>query len=146
VRRPRERKARPAVPPSVERYILAQRPRHRPILRLLRKVVRDALPEAGEALKWGQPCYLVGGGKVACLDVIGDHVNLGFFRGAEVDDPGGLLEGSDKGMRHIRVGVPSDIKRREFTTLLRQAARLETQTINRPRTSRCSLDATQTEM
>ncbi|MGH9389858.1 MAG: DUF1801 domain-containing protein [Vicinamibacteria bacterium] len=125
-RRPRERKARPEVPPSVERYILAQRPRHRPLLRLLRKVVRDALPEAGEELKWGQPCYLVGGEKVACLCVIGDHVNLGFFRGAAVDGSEGSLDGSGKGMRHITVGVPSDIKRREFTILLRQAAGLET--------------------
>ena len=52
-RRPRERKARPDVPPSVERYILAQPPRRRPLLRLLRKVVRDALPESGEEVKSG---------------------------------------------------------------------------------------------
>jgi hypothetical protein len=125
-RRPRERTARPEVPPSVERYILAQRPQHRPLLRLLRKVVRDALPGAGEELKWGQPCYLVGGERVACLYVIGGHVNLGFFRGAELDDPRGVLEGSGQGMRQIRVGVPSDVKRRELTLLLRQAAGLET--------------------
>jgi hypothetical protein len=130
VRRPRERTARPEVPPSVERYILAQRPRHRPLLRLLRKVVRNALPGVGEEIKWGRPWYLVGGEKVACLDVIDDHVNLGLFRGAEVDDPGGLLEGSGKEMRYIIVGVPSDIKRREFTILLRQAAGLETPPIN----------------
>ncbi len=130
VKRPRERKARPEVPPSVERYILAQRPQHRPLLRLLRKVVRDALPGAGEELRWGQPCYLVGGEKVACLSVIGDHVTLGFFRGAEVDDARGVLEGSGEGMRHITVGVPSDVKRREFTILLRQAAGLETPPIN----------------
>jgi hypothetical protein len=134
-RRPRERKARPEVPPSVERYVLAQRPQHRPLLRLLRKVVRDALPGAGEELRWGQPCYLVGGEKVACLYVIGGHVSLGIFRGAEIDDPRGLLEGSGQGMRRIRVGVPSDVKRREFTILLRQAAGLETPPIH-PRRSR----------
>jgi hypothetical protein len=139
VRRPRERKARPEVPPSIERYILAQRPQHRPLLRLLRKVVRDALPGVGEGLKWEQPCYRVGGEKVACLCVIGDHVNLGFFRGVEVDDPGGLLEGSGNGMRHIKVGVPSDIKRREFTILLRRAAGLETPPIG-PRTELGSQD------
>lgn len=129
VRRPRERKARSEVPPSVERYILAQRPRHRPLLRLLRKVVREALPGVGEELKWGQPCYLVGREKVACLYIIGDRVNLGLFHGAELDDPKGLLEGSGKGMRHIEVVVPSDIKRREFTILLEQAAGLETGSI-----------------
>jgi hypothetical protein len=121
-RRPRERKGRSAVPPSVERYILAQRPRHRPLLRLLRKVVRQALPGAGEEVQGGQPCYLVGREKVACLGVAGDRVSLGFFRGAELDDPKGLLAGSGEGMRHIEVTVPSDIKRRELATLLGRAA------------------------
>jgi hypothetical protein len=121
-RRPRERKVRSAVPPSVERYILAQRPRHRPLLRLLRKVVRDALPGVGEEVQGGQPCYLVGREKVACLYVVGDRVNLGFFQGAELDDPTGLLAGSGEGMRHVEVAVPSDIKRRELGNLLGQAA------------------------
>ena len=122
VRRPRETKARPDVPPRVERYILAQRPQYRPLLRLLRKLVNEALPGVGEELKWGQPCFLVGREKVACLYVAGDHVNLGFFGGAELDDPKGLLEGMGKGMRHIKIRVPSDIKRREFTVFLKQAA------------------------
>src|SRR5437867_2625346 len=126
VRRPRERKARPDVPPSVERYILAQRPQYRPLLRLLRKFVEEALPGVGEELKLGQPCYLVGREKVACLYVAGDHVNLGFFRGAELDDPKRLIEGTGKGMRHVEIRVPSDIKRREFTVFLKQAAVLKT--------------------
>jgi hypothetical protein len=129
VRRPRERKARPDVPPSVERYVLAQRPQYRPLLRLLRKLVKEALPGVGEELKWGQPCYLVGREKVACLYVAGDHVNLGFFRGSGLDDPKGLLEGTGKGMRHIKIRFPSDIKRREFTVFLEHAAVLKTDPI-----------------
>jgi hypothetical protein len=121
-RRPRERKVRSAVPPGVERYILAQRPRHRPLLRLLRKVVRDALPGAGEEVQGGRPCYLVGREKVACLYVVADRVNLGFFGGAELDDPTGLLARTGDDMRHVEVAVPSDIKRREIAHLLGQAA------------------------
>jgi hypothetical protein len=131
-RRPRERKGRSAVPPSVERYILAQRPRHRPLLRLLRKVVREALPGVDEGVQGGRPSYLVGREKVACLYVAGDRVNLGFFRGAELDDPTGLLEGSGEGMRRIEVFVPSDVKRRELTNLLAQAASLTDRTPVRP--------------
>src|SRR5262245_1915554 len=100
-RRPRERKGRSAIPPSVECYILTQRPRHRPLLRLLRKVVRDALPGIGEEIRGGRPCYLVGREKVACLYVAGDRVNLGFFRGAELDDPMSLLAGSGDDLRHV---------------------------------------------
>ena len=32
-----------------------------------------------------------------------DHVNLGFYRGAELADPGGLMEGTGKKMRHVKV-------------------------------------------
>jgi hypothetical protein len=91
-------------------------------LRLLRKVVSDALPGVGEEVQGGKPCYLVGREKVACLYVVGDRVNLGFFQGAELDDPTGLLAGSGEGMRHVEVAVPSDIKRRELGNLLGQAA------------------------
>ena len=31
------------------------------------------------------------------------HVNVGFFRGAQLEDPGGLLEGNGKFMRHVKL-------------------------------------------
>jgi hypothetical protein len=31
------------------------------------------------------------------------HVNVGFFLGAELKDPAGLLEGTGKRMRHVKV-------------------------------------------
>jgi hypothetical protein len=31
------------------------------------------------------------------------HVNLGFYRGAALDDPNGLLEGTGKALRHCKV-------------------------------------------
>ncbi len=38
------------------------------------------------------------------------HVNVGFFRGAELSDPDGLLEGTGKYMRHVKLrpGRPID--------------------------------------
>ena len=32
-----------------------------------------------------------------------DHVNVGFYRGAELADPAGLLEGAGKRMRHVKL-------------------------------------------
>jgi len=31
------------------------------------------------------------------------HVNVGFFRGAEIADPGRLLEGTGRFMRHVKL-------------------------------------------
>lgn len=133
--RPRERRARPETPPDIERYILAQRPQYRLVLRLVRKLIKDTLPRVEEELKRGQPCYRTGREKVACLLVIEDHVNLGFVRGAELEDPKGLLEGAGNGVRHVRIRIPSDIKRREIATVLKHAAELAATPAAVPRAS-----------
>ncbi|HEX6215504.1 MAG TPA: DUF1801 domain-containing protein, partial [Vicinamibacterales bacterium] len=36
-------------------------------------------------------------------------VNVGFFRGAEMDDPMGLLEGTGKFMRHVKLRPGRDV-------------------------------------
>jgi hypothetical protein len=38
----------------------------------------------------------------AYVGVFKAHVSVGFFFGAELDDPAGLLEGSGKRMRHVK--------------------------------------------
>jgi hypothetical protein len=51
------------------------------------------------------------GGPVACVQdaafayvhAFKAHVNVGFFQGASLGDPAGLLEGSGKRMRHVKV-------------------------------------------
>jgi hypothetical protein len=39
----------------------------------------------------------------AYVNVFRDHTNVGFFYGSELEDPAGLLEGSGKRMRHVKV-------------------------------------------
>jgi len=49
------------------------------------------------------------------------HVNLGFNRGAELDDPDGLLEGSGKIIRHLRVERKEDLKQPHLRRFIRAA-------------------------
>jgi hypothetical protein len=37
-----------------------------------------------------------------------DHVNVGFFQGALLHDPSGLLEGTGKRMRHVKLKPGSE--------------------------------------
>lgn len=39
----------------------------------------------------------------AYVNVFKAHVNLGFFHGADLYDPAGLLEGNGRRMRHVKV-------------------------------------------
>jgi hypothetical protein len=63
-----------------------------------------------ELLHDGQPTACVGDAAFAYVDAFKAHVNVGFFHGAMLDDPGGLLEGSGKRMRHVKLrwGEPID--------------------------------------
>lgn len=58
-------------------------------LRAVRAIVLE-FPLA-EELKWRQPCYTYDGANVAILHEMRAYCGLGFFKGALIDDPGGLL-------------------------------------------------------
>ncbi|PYQ83759.1 MAG: hypothetical protein DMG03_12750 [Acidobacteria bacterium] len=57
------------------------------------------------------------------IGVFARHVTLAFPRGVDFHDPAGILEGSGKRMRHIRVKRLSDLDRPEIRAFLRQARR-----------------------
>jgi uncharacterized protein YdeI (YjbR/CyaY-like superfamily) len=44
-----------------------------------------------EEMKWGSPCYSHGGGNIVILSALKDGATLGFFKGALLADPHGLL-------------------------------------------------------
>lgn len=75
-----------------------------------------------ETIKWGNPTYISNGKNIAWILNYKDHVDLGFFMGAKLHSD--LLEGTGKGLRHIKVRRPDDIKEEEFTRLLKDAAKL----------------------
>src|ERR1035438_786028 len=41
--------------------------------------------------------------QVVYIGVYTKHINLGFYRGARMHDPEGVLEGSGKQLRHIKI-------------------------------------------
>jgi hypothetical protein len=60
---------------------------------------------------------------ICYINVFVRHVNLGFSRGGELDDSGGVLKGTGKAMRHITLKTSSDVSRPEIRKYLRQARR-----------------------
>jgi hypothetical protein len=45
----------------------------------------------------------LGDAAFAYVNVFKAHVNVGFFHGADLPDPAGLLEGTGRRMRHVKV-------------------------------------------
>jgi hypothetical protein len=95
-------------------------PPMRALANKLRQIIHKTLPESQELVKWRNPTYLFNGKNIAWIMLHRDHVNLGFFQGAKMKSP--RLEGTGKGLRHIKVHGPEDIDEKEFVRLLTQAA------------------------
>ena len=94
-------------------------PSNRAIAERLRKLIGGAAPALTETIKWGNPAY-VGNGNVCYLASGRDYVSLGFFKATSLDDPSGLLEGTGKSMRHVKVHSP-ELQRAALGALVKEA-------------------------
>ena len=107
---------------SFDEYLKDQSPKNQAIIRGLRRLVKRVEPGLGEAVKWGNGCWVGSNGPVAYVYSAPDYVQFGFFKGSSLNDPRRLLEGKGRYVRHTKVREPSGIDERSFATLLRQAA------------------------
>ena len=67
-------------------------------------VMRSCGDDVREVLHDGHPTACVADAAFAYVNAFKAHVNVGFFRGAEIADPDRLLEGTGKFMRHVKLG------------------------------------------
>src|ERR1044072_942114 len=68
------------------------------------EVMRACGSDVRELLHDGHPTVCIGDAAFGYVNAFKDHVNVGFFRGAEIADPKKLLEGTGKFMRHVKLG------------------------------------------
>jgi len=54
-----------------------------------------------------------------------NRVTFGFHSGTSLDDPEGLLEGTGKNIRHVKLRTLDDVEQRGLKNLVRAAARLK---------------------
>jgi hypothetical protein len=90
----------------------------------LRKVIRASSRELTEEVKWGWPCYTAGGKNICGFMDMRETVNFVLYLGAELTDPDGLIEGTGKSMRHVKLRASKDIDRSKFQKFIRQSLRL----------------------
>lgn len=71
-------------------------------------VMRACGDDVRELLHDGHPTACVGDAAFGYVNAFTSHVNVGFFRGAQIADPAGLLEGTGKFMRHVKLRPGSE--------------------------------------
>jgi hypothetical protein len=93
------------------------------IVNSLRRIIRQAAPTATESLKWGQPVYEENG-PFAYIKPSKNHITFGFWRGAELSDPRGVLEGEGDRMKHVKLASMKDIRKPVLQKFIKEALRL----------------------
>jgi hypothetical protein len=85
------------------------------------EVMRSCGDDVRELLHDGHPTACVGDAAFAYVNAFKAHVNVGFFRGAEIADPKGLLEGTGRFMRHVKLSPERDLDPAALTKLIKTA-------------------------
>lgn len=99
----------------------------RPVAVALRDIILHLHPDVDEAVRLGDRAASYGVGPRKMIEgyaYIMPHagwINLGFYRGAALPDPQGMLEGTGAAMRHVKVRSVEDAGRGEVRDLLTAA-------------------------
>jgi hypothetical protein len=89
--------------PAIDRWMKQHGGELGAIARQWFDVMRKCGDEVRELLHDGCPVACLGDAPFGYVNVFTWHVNVGFFHGAALPDPAGLLQGTGKFMRHVKL-------------------------------------------
>ena len=89
--------------PAVDIWLSDGPPDLRSIARKWFVRMRQCGDDVRELMHDGCPVACVEDAPFGYVNAFKSHVNVGFFHGAVLEDPSGLLEGSGKRMRHVKL-------------------------------------------
>lgn len=89
--------------PAIDAWLDVQVPGLGPLARTWFERMRACGRDVRELMHDGCPTACVGDAAFGYVGVYRAHVNVGFYFGAVLDDPVGLLEGSGRRMRHVKL-------------------------------------------
>ena len=95
------------------------------LVRALDEIITSAEPALTSSLKWGNLTYS-GSSNVCAIVAHTHHVNLQFFQGTHLTDHQGLLIGTGKEMRHIKISSEKDVDAESIKVLVKDAAKSTT--------------------
>ena len=113
----------------IDDYIESLADWQRVIAQKLREIVKTVRPKLTEDVKWGFPCYTAGGKCICSFMAMKETVNFVLYYGAELDDPGDLIEGTGKSMRHVKLRSVKDIRKPAFTKFIQESVKLVKKTL-----------------
>lgn len=115
----------PAASAQLERSFEGKPPHLRQISQALQQLIRAELPGVKEKLNPWHVYSFVGRDYFCYLAVSSRHVSLGFLKGTSLADPGQLLEGTGKNLRHVKFRKVEELGRPGLRELISEAVELD---------------------
>lgn len=112
--------------PTLEEFLDPYSPPVRELALAARALILRAFPDALELVDAPSKIIAYGTGRkyadlVCAVAPFTAHVNLMFARGAALPDPAGLLQGTGKRARHVKLTSPADLEQSALLALLEAA-------------------------
>lgn len=112
-----------------DRYFTELDEAERAVAYRIRDAVRDSVgsnPNISETTKWSYPAWVHAGKRGNMCSIMGanGYVRLQFFRGAELPEAESRLEGTGKGMRHLKVQCDQEFPAEAIQELVADAVAL----------------------
>ena len=107
--------------PAIEAWMHARSGELGAIARRWFEVMRGCGDDVRELLHDGHPTVCVADAAFGYVNAFTAHVNVGFFRGAEIADPRRLLEGTGRFMRHVKLRPGHDVDAGALARLIETA-------------------------
>ena len=89
--------------PAIDAWLRSRPDELRPIAEAWFARMRQCGDDVRELMHDGCPVACVEDTPFGYVNAFKDHVNVGFYHGDALDDPAGLLEGTGKRMRHVKL-------------------------------------------
>ena len=107
--------------PTIDAWLNEQAPELGALARTWFQRMQECGRDVRELMHDGCPTACVEGAAFGYVNVFRAHANVGFFYGAELEDPSGLLEGTGKLMRHVKVKPGGDLDSTALAALISTA-------------------------
>ena len=108
--------------PGIEAWFDVTDP-FRMVARVWFERMRGCGDDVRETLHDGCPVACVGDAAFAYVNAFAAHASVGFFHGAALPDPAGLLEGTGKRMRHVKLRPGGEVDEEALGALIDAAYR-----------------------
>lgn len=109
--------------PAIDIWLAADPAELRSIAQKWFVEMRQCGDDVRELMHDGCPVACVQDAPFGYVNSFKNHVNVGFFQGALLEDPAGLLEGSGKRMRHVKLNPGHRIDAAALSDLIDAAYR-----------------------